>query len=163
MKLLENLSGWFADLQPRERLIMTIGAVLLVIAAIYMALLPAMQKNTELEQRYQSLNDDMQWLREQSAVVSRLDSSCDGQAIQSGQKKEVITRIVRRGQLKLLGLNQDDLTFFSFTVTGTSPNRILQVIHQLTCQGLALELLDIRLSASEKVGYVADIEVINVD
>jgi len=142
MKLLENLSGWFADLQPRERLIMTIGAVLLVIAAIYMALLPAMQKNAELEQRYQSLNDDMQWLREQ---------------------KEVITRIIRRGQLKLLGLNQDDLTFFSFTVSGTSPNRILQMIHQLTCQGLALEFLDIRISTGEKVGYVADIEVINVD
>ena len=96
---------------------MTLGAALLVVAAIYMALLPAMQKNAELEQRYKSLSEDMQWLREQSAVVSGLDSSCAGQAHSGGKKKEVITRIVRRNQLKLLGLNQDDLTFFSFTVS----------------------------------------------
>ncbi len=163
MKLLDNLSGWFADRQPRERLIVTLGAALLVVAAIYMALLPAMQKNAELEQRHKSLSQDFQWLRDQSAVVSSLDSSCAGQVIQSGKKKEVISRIVRRNQLKLLVLDQDDLSFFSFTVSGATPNRILQVIHQLTCQGLALESLDVRLSDDAKVGYVADIEVINVD
>jgi len=163
MKLLDNLSGWFTDRQPRERLIVSLGAALLVVAAIYMALLPAMQKNAELEQRHKSLSQDFQWLRDQSAVVSSLDSSCAGQVIQSGKKKEVISRIARRNQLKLLVLDQDDLSFFSFTVSGVTPNRILQVIHQLTCQGLALESLDVRLSDDAKVGYVADIEVINVD
>ena len=59
MNLLDNLSGWFADLQPRERLIMAVGAGLLILAAIYMSLLPAMQKNVELEQRHKSLSADI--------------------------------------------------------------------------------------------------------
>jgi type II secretory pathway component PulM len=163
MNLLDNLSGWFADLQPRERLIITVGAGLLIVAAIYMSLLPAMQKNAELKESHKSLSADIQWLREQSQVVSSLSSSCAGTAIQNGDKKEVITRITRRNQLKLLGFEQRDGSLFSFTISGTSPNRILQLTHQLTCQGLALEALGIRTSAGVKVVYVADIEVINVD
>jgi type II secretory pathway component PulM len=163
MNLLDNLSGWFADLQPRERLIMAVGAGLLILAAIYMSLLPAMQKNIELEQRHKSLSADIQWLREQGQVVSRLNSSCAGKTIQNGKKQEVITRIVRRNQLKLLGFEQKDSSLLSFTVSGSSPNRILQLIHQLTCQGLTLEALDINSSAGAKVIYVAAIEVINVD
>ena len=49
MKILNNLSGWIADLQPRERVVVSIGAALLVVAGLYMALLPAMQKNAELD------------------------------------------------------------------------------------------------------------------
>jgi len=163
MNLLDNLSDWFAGLLPRERLIMAVGAGLLIVAAIYMSLLPAMQKNLELEQRHKSLSADIQWLREQSQVVGRLDSSCAGNTIQNGKKIDVITRIVRRNQLKLLGFEQKDSPLLSFSVSGSSPNRILQLIHQLTCQGLALEALDISSSGAAKVTYSADIEVINVD
>jgi len=163
MNLLDNLRDWFADLQPRERLIMTVGAGLLIVAAIYMSLLPAMQKNAELEQRHKTLSADVEWLREQGQVVSSLSSSCAGTTIHNGDKKEVINRIVRRNQLKLLGFEQKDAAFFSFSVSGASPNRILQLTHKLTCQGLALEGLDIRSSAGANVAYTADIEVINVD
>jgi type II secretory pathway component PulM len=162
MKLLHSLSEWFADLQPRERLIITVGSVVLIIAAIYMALLPAMQKNAELEQRYKSLSEDMQWLREQSQVVSRLNTSCAGKAIQTGKKKELITRLVRRNQLKLLGFEQSDSTF-SFSVSGSSPNQILRLIQLVTCEGMALESLNVNPVAGEKIAYAADIEVINVD
>jgi len=163
MKLLDNLNGWFADLQPRERVIITVGAALLIVAAIYMALLPAMQKNAKLEQRHQSLNEDIEWLREQSKVVSSLNSGCAGQTVQDGNKSEVITRIVRKNQLKLLGLEQSDSSFYSLSVSGASPNRVLQLIHQLTCQGLALEVLEVEASSDKKVAYVADIEVRYVD
>ena len=163
MKLLDNLNGWFADLQPRERVIITVGAALLIVAAIYMALLPAMQKNAELEQRHQSLNEDLEWLREQSKVVSSLNSGCAGQTVQDGKKSEVITRIVRKNELKLLGLEQSDSSFYSLSVSGASPNRVLQLIHQLTCQGLALEVLEVEASSDKKVAYVADIEVRYVD
>lgn len=163
MKLLKNLGDWFAALLPRERVIIAVGAVLLIVAAVYMALLPAMEKNAELEQRHNNLSEDMQWLREQSEVVSRLKNSCSGQAVSNGKKKEVITRIVRRNQLKLLELEQNDSSYFSLTVSGSSPNRILQLLHQLTCEGLALETLDVRSSAGDKDSYAADIEVKNVD
>ena len=163
MKFLNSLSEWFADLQPRERLIITVGSVVLIVAAIYMALLPAMQKNAELEQRYKSLSEDMQWLREQSQVVSRLNSSCAGKAIQTGKKKELVTRLARRNQLKLLGFEQSDSAFFSFSVSGSNPNQILRLIHLLTCQGLALGSLDVNPVAGDKVVYVAEIEVKNVN
>lgn len=163
MKLLDSLSGWFADLQPRERLIITVGAALLIIAAIYMSLLPAMQKNAELDKRHASLSEDMQWLREQSEVVGRLNGNCAGQEIQTGKKKEVITRIVRRNQLKLLGFEEDDSSYYSISVSSSNPNRLLQLIYQLSCQGLSVQSLDVRASADSTVSYSADIEVINVD
>ena len=163
MKFLNSLSEWFAYLQPRERLIITVGSVVLIVAAIYMALLPAMQKNAELEQRYKSLSEDMQWLREQSQVVSRLNTSCAGKAIQTGKKKDLITRLVRRNQLKLLGLEQRDSIFFSFSISGSSPNQILRLIHLLTCQGLVLGSLDVNPVVGDKVVYAAEVEVKNVN
>lgn len=163
MKLLNSLSEWFADMQPRERLIITVGAVVLIIAAIYMALLPAMQKNIELERQYTKLSEDMQWLREQSQVISRLNSSCAGKAIQTGKKKELVTRLARRNQLKLLGFEQRDSASFYFSVSGSNPNQILQLIHVLTCQGLALGSLNVNPATGDKVVYVAEIEVINVN
>jgi type II secretory pathway component PulM len=163
MNIANNLANWFSGLQPRERLIIKIGAGLLAVAAIYMALLPAMQKNTDLEQRYKRLNADMQWLREQVEVVDRLGSNCAGQAIQSGKKKDVITRIVRRNQLKLLGLQQGDTSSYSLSVSGPSPNRLLQLVYQLTCQGLMLNALDVRSSAGAKATYAADLEVSYVE
>jgi type II secretory pathway component PulM len=163
MKLLNNLSDWFADLQPRERLIIAVGAALLIVAAIYMALLPAMQKNAELEQRHKNLSAEIQWLREQSKVVSSLDNSCSGQEIQTGEKKEVVTRIVRRNQLRLLSLEQNDPSSYSLSVSATSPNRVLQLIHKMTCQGLSLEALEVNASSDAKEGYVAGIEVSYVD
>ena len=163
MKILNNISTWFADLQSRERVIVTFGAALLIVAALYMALLPAIQKNSELEQRYKSLSEDMQWLREQSAVVSRLDNSCSSRAIQTGKQREVIADIVRKNQLKLISLNQNGRSLYSLLVYGDSANRVLQLIHQLTCQGLVLDALTITSSSEPKAGFSADIEVIYVD
>jgi type II secretory pathway component PulM len=162
MKILNNISGWFAGLQPRERLIITLGTALLFVAALYMALLPAMQKNAELEQRYVSLSDDLVWLKEQSAVVSRLNSSCSDQLLQSGEKKEVIIRTVRRNQMKLFGIDNSE-SLYSFSVSAPSANRVLQLAYQLTCQGLALENLSVTSSSDSKEVYIADIEVMYVD
>lgn len=162
MKLLNNLSDWFAGLQSRERVIIAVGAVVLAIAAIYMALLPAMEKNAELKLLHSGLSEDMHWLREQGEVVGRLKSSCNGQTINNGKKKEVISRLLRRSQLSLLNFEQNDSSFLSFTVSGSNPNQILHLTHLLTCQGLALETLDINSSAGDKVVYAADIEVRNV-
>ena len=163
MKLVENLSAWFADLQPRERLIITLGGAVLVVSAVYVALLPSMEKNAELESRYETLAVDMQWLREQSQVVSRLKNSCSGQTLQTGKIKEAINRIARRNQLKVLDLLQEDTAAFSLTVSGMRPNSMLQLVHQLACQGLALKTFNISAADDEKVGYIADIEVGYVD
>lgn len=162
MNLSSNLVSWFSGLQPRERLIIKLGAGLVVVAAIYMALLPAVEKNAELEQRYQRLNDDMQWLRQQAEVVARLDSNCGRQVIQSGKNKAVISRVVRRNQLKLLNLEQGNASSYSLSVSGSSANRLLTLIHQLTCQGLTLETLAIKSSASAAASYAANIEVSDV-
>lgn len=163
MKLVESLNARYEDLQPREKLIISLGALVLVVAAIYLALLPTLKKNTELESRYQTLTDDMQWLHEQSQVVSRMNNSCSGHALQTGNIREIINRIIRRNQLKSLSLQQDDAAAFSLTVSGHSPNRILQLVHQLACQGLALEMLSITSADDEKLGYIADVEVFYVE
>ena len=136
MKILNNLSGWIADLQPRERVVVSIGAALLVIAAsIHVACCLPCRRTPNLTQRQISLTEDIQWLRDQSDVVSRLDRTCASQQIQAGEKSEVITRIVRRNQLTLRGIDQVDESLFSFTVTSSSPNRVLQLIQSVELSG----------------------------
>lgn len=163
MKKLDKLSVWFVDLQPRERRVITFGAALLIVAGLYVSLLPAMHKNAELQQQYASLSEDLQWLREQRAVVNRLNDGCSAQTIKTSGHKAVISRIIRRNQLKLLDLAQGDKYSYSFSVGGASPNSVLRVVHQLTCQGLALESMSINSSSDAKAAYLANVEVIYVD
>ena len=163
MKLVETLSGWFADLQPREKLIITLGAALLVAAALYIALLPQMEKNAELKARYSTLYSDMDWLREQSQLISRMKNSCPGRTLQTGKTDEVISRIVRRNQMKILGLFEKSPQEFSLSVSGISPNRILQLVHQLACQGLILKDLKISPVTGGKIGFNGIVEVSNVN
>lgn len=163
MKLVETLSGWFADLQPRERLVITLGGGLLVAAALYLALLPAMEKNAELNAHYSALVSDMAWLREQSQLISRMKNSCPGRTLQAGETDEVISRIVRRNQMKVLGLLEKSPELFSLSVSGISPNRILQLVHQLACQGLVLKDLKISPATGANIGFIGIVEVSNVN
>lgn len=163
MKILNHLSEWFADLQSRERVLIGIGGALIVVAGIYMALLPAMQKNVELEERYQVLSIDIQWLREQSDVVGRLNNSCSNQVVENGKERDVITRMVRRNQLKLINLDENQTDGYLMVVSGVSANRVLQLTYQLACQGLALSMLDIESTDKLGEGYRATIEVKHVD
>lgn len=147
-----GISSWFATLQPREKVIVSAGAGILLLAAIYTMLLPGMERSSELQQRYQTLQADLQWLRDQSATVSRLGNSCVDKRISSASHSDVITRTVRRNQLKLLNLAEQGSMKYQLSIEGGNANRILQLAHQLACQGFTIQNLQISAESGAEEG-----------
>jgi type II secretory pathway component PulM len=163
MKSLSSVGDWFAQLQSRERVIVVAGAAIVVIAAIYMALLPSIEKAAELEQRYQALQSDLKWLEEQSTAVGRLGNRCPGKMLQKGSDMDVITLMIRRNQLKLVNLAEQAQWTFQLTLESANANRILRLAHQLACQGMIINTLEISPTATTGMSLAATMEVQNVE
>lgn len=160
--ILAGISNWYAQRDPRERVIVGAGAVIVVIAAIYMALLPSLSKATQLEQRYAILQSDLQWLSEQGQTVSRLVNSCVSESIQKGATKDVITRLVRRNQIQMKTLAEQSQGRYLLNLESASANRLLQLTHQLACQGLSINSLNISSAVASETNYTARMEVQHV-
>ena len=160
--IVAGISTWFAQREPRERVIVGAGAVIVVIAAIYMALLPSLSKAAELEQRYATLQSDLQWLSEQGQTVSRLANNCVSERIQQGATKDVITRLIRRNQIQMKTMAEQSQGRYLLNLDSTSANRILQLTHQLACQGLSVNTLNISPAKASETSYTARLEVQHV-
>tara|TARA_B110000503_G_scaffold142016_1_gene237415 strand:- start:4740 stop:5231 length:492 start_codon:yes stop_codon:yes gene_type:complete len=163
MMNLATLQRGFSQLQPRERLIIVLGTVLVAAAAVYLALAPLLERHTELQSRQQQLTADMRWLQAQSDTVARLGSSCQALVPQKGSDKDVITRLVRRNLLTLVSLQAQGSGAYRVTAEGRDANRLLELVHQVSCQGLALTSLDVKAAAKIGTGFTAVIEVTHVN
>ena len=128
-----------------------------------MALLPSIEKAAELEQRYQVLQADLQWLEEQGVTVGRLGNRCLGKTLQKGSDADVITLMLRRNQLKLISLAEQTQSTYRVSLESANANRILQLVHQLACQGLNINTLEISPTATTGMSFAATMEVQNVE
>jgi type II secretory pathway component PulM len=160
--LVNGISSWFAQRQPRERVILSAGAVFVFIALVYLALLPSIERSTELQERHQILQADLQWLGEQSASISRLSNSCVDKTIKTGAAIDVINRLIRRNQIKLSNIAERAQGKYVLNLETANANRLLQLAHQLACQGLTTNTLDISRSESNESTYVVRMEVQHV-
>lgn len=158
---------WFAQLQPRERVMLKGGAAIVLIVGLSAALTPGLERSTQLEQRYQVLQADLAWLAQQQPTVSRLGDRCSATAVQSGGGKDLITRIVRRNQIQLTSFQdnpprakaEQNQEAFALGLETDDANRLLRMTHQLACQGLIVDVVDISRSEGSENGYVARMEV----
>ena len=163
LNLVSGISSWLAQREPRERVILSAGAVFVFCALVYLALLPSFERSTELQERHRILQADLQWLSEQRASVSRLSNSCVDKTIKPGAAKEVINRLVRRNQIKLVKIAEQTQGKYALNLESINANRLLQLAHQLACQGLKTTLLDVSRSDAAAANYVARMEVHHVN
>jgi type II secretory pathway component PulM len=140
-------------------MILGAGTLFVFIALVYLALVPSLERSTELQERYRVLQADLQWLTEQTTSVSRLSNSCVDKTIQGGDKTDVISRLVRRNQIKLAKIAEQTQGTYLLSLESPSGNRLLQLAYQLACQGLTINILDVSRSASADTVYAARMEV----
>ena len=95
LTFVRGISAWLSQRQPRERIIVVVGAGIVFVVAVYLALLPSLERSTELQERHRILQADLHWLSEQSDSVSRLSNSCVDKTIKPGAAKAVINQLVR--------------------------------------------------------------------
>lgn len=159
LTFVSGISAWLSQRQPRERIIVVVGAGIVFVVAVYLALLPSLERSTELQERHRILQADLHWLSEQSDSVSRLSNSCVDKTIKPGAAKDVINRLVRRNQIKLVKIAEQAQGKYALSLESINANRLLQLAHQLACQGLKTNLLDVSRSDATATNYTARMEV----
>ncbi|MFT4652147.1 MAG: type II secretory pathway component PulM [Porticoccaceae bacterium] len=158
---MDSLRGRLNGLQPRERQLLLMGLVLLFFTAIYVALTPITTKHNQLISQSNRLESDLQWLQQQSAVVSRLANGCGNQGVQQDSGQDSLTKLVRRNQLRLSQI-RDLNNGFELRFSGADANRILRLTHQVACSGFNVQSLKVErtsleiLEGSMEVIYVED-------
>jgi len=157
-KLIASLQDSISQLQPREKLFLGVGAALLVAALIYLAVLPSWHKHDALSTQYSQLQGDLQWLHQQREVVSRLSNNCSIKLISQGSSNKVLSRLVRRNQLKL-GSIQEAGDTINLSFTGSDANSIVRLAHEIACEGYMVKSLQILESAEDPNAMLANLEV----
>ncbi len=160
-QLLDSLQATFSNLQDREKRFVLGGGVLILAGLIYLAVLPQWDRHSQLVQQQVDLQADMQWLQDQRAVLSRLVNSCSSKGA-TAKGKDVLTRLVRRNQLRLDNLRATS-DGFKMGFSGSDANRIVRLAHQVACEGYLVSGLEISKSTVDAGTLVADMEVQKVD
>lgn len=160
-QLLDRLQSAFSNLQEREKLFVLGGGLLILAGIIYLAILPQWDRHTQLVEQKNDLQADMQWLQDQRAVLIRLVNSCSSSSA-SGNGQEVLTRLVRRNQLRLDSLRATG-SGFRVGLSGSDANRIVRLAHQIACEGYAVSYLEVSKPTEDTGTLVANMEVQKVD
>jgi len=137
----------FENLQPREKYFVGAGAVLVVIAAIYLAFLPLSEKHSQLAGQHSKLQADLTWLQAQASTVPRLVNSCSGRGLSVGMDRDVITKLVKHSQLRVDNVSET-ASGIALRFNGSDANRMVRLAHQITCEGFAV--LSFEFSAKTK-------------
>ncbi|HLS81819.1 MAG TPA: type II secretion system protein M [Steroidobacter sp.] len=93
---MQKLKDWFYSLQPRERLMISGGAVLVVIVAIYvLALQPFYAAVRAGEQRVAAKQADLAWMRSVAGEIVALSASAPAPAAMGESLVVVVDRVAR--------------------------------------------------------------------
>jgi len=157
-KLIAQVQDNVSRLQPREKVFLSLGVALVVVALIYLAVLPTWHKHSALSTQYSQLQGDLQWLHQQREVVSRLSNNCSVKLVSQGSSRKVLGRLVRRNQLKL-GSIQEVGDTFNLNFTGSDANSIMRLVHEIACEGYMVKSLQILEPAEDPNTILANLEV----
>ncbi len=150
----------YDSLQQRERYFVSAGGVFILIAVIYWVLMPFTDRHNQLIDQQTTLQADLSWLHDQTAIVPRLVNSCSGRHLNAGSDTDIITKLVRRTQLRLDKITETGRGI-SLRVNGPDANRMIRLAHQISCEGFTVQTITINDSASGV--YTAALEVQRVN
>lgn len=160
---MKTIGQAYENLQPRERLFISAGGLFALAAVIYLALVPFAEKHSELIEQQSKLQADLKWLHDQGAIVPRLVNSCSVRELNAGRDTDVITKLVRRAQLRLDKVNETGRGI-SLRVNGPDANRLMRLVHQISCEGFSVQSINISASAAQGAAvYTGAMEVQRVN
>ena len=88
---MQKLRDWFFSLQPRERAIVAVGGIVVLIVAVYMlALAPFYAAVNASEQRVAKKEGDLAWMRSVGGEVMALSASAPAVATATGESLVVL-------------------------------------------------------------------------
>ena len=138
------------------------GVLILLLALTYLSLLPLIEKQRQLNDRYERLLSELSWLQEQTAVVSGLSNSCsDSDTVAVGERANIL-RLVRRNQLVLGDLTKK-AGDYSLNFTASDANSIMRMAYQVACEQMFITRLEIAASNAPGSPIAGTMEISGVN
>ena len=156
------ITDFFAGLEPRERLIIKVGAAILAMTMVVLLLLPRWESYSELKGQRDILQSDMAWLQENRDLVAGLANNCPQLRQISGDLEAQLTQLARRNQLEILSTTEKE-TFLSVVASGSKSNHFLKLMHQIACHGhmLGQVSFDVEEDDLSKIKATFEVERVN--
>jgi len=161
-QLISSLTDFYAGLQVRERLFLIVGAVAVSSVLTVNGLLPLWEDYNQLAQQKQRLENDLQWLQQQRAAVTKLANNCPMVRQQRGPVRSILTQLVRRNQLQL-DMAKETANGISLSMTVNDSNKLLMLTHQIACRGYRVDSLTLSPIEGNRAALSAMMEVQTVD
>ncbi len=139
---LSTILNAFEALQPREKLFMKAGGVLVALVLVAMILLPSIEKYQQLADQKNSLAADIAWLVGQRELVGGLSNGCPKLGQSDADQKVNLSNIAKRNQLKVENIIDNDQSFL-ISVSGDDGNKFLRSIYQMACQGYIIKAINL--------------------
>ena len=131
---LATITNTVAALQPREKLFLKVGGVLILVALLALILLPSFEKYQQLGDQKDSLENDLAWLVEQRDIVAGLSNGCSRLGQSNIDVKTNLSNVAKRNQLKVEGITESDQSIM-LSLSGDEGNKFLKSIYQIGCLG----------------------------
>lgn len=156
------ITDFFAGLEPRERLIIKVGAAILATTMVVLLLLPRWESYSELKGQRDILQSDMAWLQENRDLVAGLANNCPQSRQISDDLEAQLTQLARRNQLEILSTTKKE-TFLSVVASGSKSNHFLKLMHQIACHGhmLGHVSFDVKEDDLSKIKATFEVERVN--
>ena len=106
---MQKLKDWFATLNPRERVMVSVGGVLVAFAAIFMSLAPFYKSIRVLNERVERKQGDLAWMR---SVTPELQALGQNQVVAAPSDESLVVLVDRTARECGLGAS----------LTGQTPN-----------------------------------------
>jgi type II secretory pathway component PulM len=139
---------YFSALQPREQLVLKLGAIALVPILSLMFLLPKWDSYSLLKTELDGLQSDIMWLNEQRATVEKFANNCPKVNKHNTENKNKLSNLLRRNQLQVESISQEGEKIL-FSVSGKEGNQFLKSIYAISCQGYSINEVSLVLDAND--------------
>ncbi|MAY02368.1 MAG: hypothetical protein CMQ38_05235 [Gammaproteobacteria bacterium] len=151
----DKLTQFWSALQQRERRTILAGALLILLAALYLIFDSIWVTRSALMDERADLLAEQTWMQDQAELAVQLQNNCRDLRIMSLAARERLNLLVNRNNLTLQNLRVNDDNY-SFELRTEDGNNILQFIHHSACQGFSLSALTINREAAN--AYLGRVE-----
>ena len=146
---LEKLQDWFGSRTAQEQRILAWGTPVILLLVIYLLVLqPVTSAWSGRQQLLEARLDDLEWLRAQSSLVERLNTSCDPrrEPLQLDRIESEITALAQRLSLMASVRRVTGEDSWLVELDSAQGNRVLVYARSLVCASLQVSSLDFTLA-----------------
>jgi general secretion pathway protein M len=133
------MKEWLAGLAPRERLVLLLGAAVLLVLLVYLlGWKPLADEAERLEAATERQRETLAWMREAAAEVQTLQRAGPERTVAGGSLLGLVDRLARQAQVKdrIRRLQPEGESMVRVEIEATDFNRLIGWLGRLQNQGV---------------------------